>query len=136
MIRVGATLDSLEVGARTSEAMVTAAAAQGAVQLLRRGGVRLLEPVMRLQVAVDEGHLHAVLADLARHRSTVLEIAQRQELKVVSAECPLAELRGYSTRIRILTSGTATFTMEFARHKVMTAQEQQDAIRQVTGLPP
>jgi elongation factor G len=50
------------------------------------------------------------------------------------SESPLAELRGYSTRIRILTSGTATFTMEFACYKLMTFQEQQKAIQEVTGI--
>jgi len=109
-------------------------------------------------VTIDERYLHAVLGDLAQHRSDILEVAQRNELKVnfilivlciifkkrmmfynnyqqvVVAECPLAELRGYSKRIRIITSGSATFTIEFSRYKLMSSQDQRKAMQEVTGV--
>lgn len=114
--------------------MVAAAATQCVSQLLRKAGTHLMEPYMKLEITADERHLHGVLGDLAQHRSDILEVTQRGELKVVLAECPLAELRGYSKRIRILSSGTATFTMEFSRYKAMTASDQREAMRQITGV--
>lgn len=50
------------------------------------------------------------------------------------AESPLAELRGYSKRIRILTSGTATFSMEFSCYKLMSPMDQRNAMQEVTGI--
>lgn len=44
-----------------------------------------MEPLMKLEVAIEEQYLHAVLGDLAQHRSDILEVTQRDELKVVPA---------------------------------------------------
>lgn len=51
-------------------------------QLLRKGGTRLMEPFMKLEVIVEERFLHAVLGDFAQHRSDILEVNERHELKV------------------------------------------------------
>ncbi len=75
-------LNSLQVGPRTTELMVAAAGTQCVAQLLRKGGTHLMEPFMKLEVTVEERFLHAVLGDLAQHRSEVLEVTQRAELKV------------------------------------------------------
>lgn len=50
------------------------------------------------------------------------------------AESPLSELRGYSKRIRILTSGNATFSMEFSQYKLMTSYDQGTAMKEITGI--
>ena len=47
---------------------------------------------------------------------------------------PLAELLGYSTVLRTITGGTATFTMEFAEYRIMTASEENVAIKSVRGF--
>ena len=51
-------------------------------QLLRKGGTRLMEPFMKLEVTIEDRYLHAVLGDLAQHRSDIIEITERHELKV------------------------------------------------------
>ncbi|XP_046440167.1 ribosome-releasing factor 2, mitochondrial-like [Daphnia pulex] len=127
-------LHSLEVGHKTSELMVAAAASQCVSQLLRKGGTCLMEPFMKLEVIIEEHFLHAVLGDFAQHRSDILEVTERHELKVVIAESPLSELRGYSKRIRILTSGTATFSMEFSCYKLMSPLDQKKATTEITGI--
>jgi len=55
-------------------------------KMLRNAGSRLMEPYMKLEITVEEQHLHAVLGDLAQHRSSVLEVTQRQGLKVYSRD--------------------------------------------------
>ena len=52
---------------------------------MRKVEMRLLEPFMNVEVTVDERYLHSVLGDLAQHRSQVLEISQRHDLKVKPA---------------------------------------------------
>ncbi len=51
-------------------------------QLLRKGGTRLMEPFMKLEVTIEDRYLHAVLGDLAQHRSDIIEVTERHELKV------------------------------------------------------
>ena len=51
-------------------------------QLLRNGGTRLMEPVMRVEVSIEDKYLHAVLGDLAQHRSEIIDVTQRNDLKV------------------------------------------------------
>jgi len=127
-------INSMDVGSRTSETMVSAAGAQCVAQLLRSGGTRLMEPFMRVEISIDGNYLHAVLADFSQHRADILDVTERNEVKVVVAECPLSELRGYSKRIRILTSGTATFSMEFSQYKLMTSYDQGVAMKEITGV--
>jgi len=127
-------VNSLDVGSRTTETMISAAGAQCVAQLLRSGGTRLMEPFMRVEISIDGKYLHAVLADFSQHRADILDVTERNELKVVVAESPLSELRGYSKRIRILTSGTATFSMEFSQYKLMTAFDESAAMKEITGI--
>lgn len=55
-------------------------------------------------------------------------------LKVIRTQTPLAELLGFSTILRTITSGTATFTMEFDSYKTMSSTEEQKAVRSVRGF--
>lgn len=53
---------------------------------------------------------------------------------MISCETPLAELMGYSTTLRTITSGTATFTMEFLDYKIMSTIDENKAIESVRGF--
>ncbi|MHA2637300.1 MAG: elongation factor G, partial [bacterium JZ-2024 1] len=93
----------------------------GAIAL--RNGVRkaapiLLEPMMKLEVAIPEGFLGAVLGDLQSHRGQVSGLKIFEDgLQLVQAIVPLEEMFGYSGRLRTLTQGKGTFTMEFYRYE-------------------
>lgn len=63
------------------------------VQALRLAGGQVLEPVMSMEVRVEEEHLGAVLGDLAQRRGTVRDIQSRHWDKVLLANVPLAETR-------------------------------------------
>ncbi|KAK7074553.1 G elongation factor, mitochondrial 2 [Halocaridina rubra] len=126
----------LEVGRRTSETMIAAAAAQCIHQLLQKANCQLLEPYMELEIITDESNSSVVLGDITRRRGNVLQIAQRQDMKVIIVECPLSELVGYSTALRTITSGTAVFSMELSSYKIMSSLDQAAAIESVTGFSP
>lgn len=51
-------------------------------QLLRSGGTRLMEPFMRVEISIDGNYLHAVLADFSQHRADILDVTERNEVKV------------------------------------------------------
>jgi elongation factor G len=88
-------------------------ALQNAVQ---KAGVRLLEPLMRLQVVAPNEHFGDITADLMARRGEILETHLRGNTRVISATVPLAEMFGYATAIRSLTQGRATYSMEPERY--------------------
>jgi elongation factor G len=72
----------------------------------------LLEPIMRLVISTPAEYVGEVIGDVNARRGQVRDMEERGDAKVVSAEVPLAELFGYSTVIRSLTRGRASYTME------------------------
>jgi len=56
--------------------------------------------------------------------------------QVLIADAPLSELLGYSNALRVLTSGKASFTMEFQKYEGMSSQEEAEAIKRETGFYP
>ncbi|XP_018570990.1 ribosome-releasing factor 2, mitochondrial [Anoplophora glabripennis] len=127
-------LHNLEVGRGTSETMVTATVTQVVQKLVKNSGTDILEPVMFLEVVAPEEYLSVVLADLSRRRSVIKDVTMRGKSKAVLADTPLSELLGYATVLRTLTSGMATFTMEFNQYKKMSPIDEDNAIRSVRGF--
>ncbi len=79
-----------------------------------------LEPIMAVEVTVDDEFLGAVIGDLNQRRGHVQDVGARGAKRIVQAHVPLRNMFGYSTRLRSLTEGRATFSME--RHSYDTLQ--------------
>ncbi len=77
-----------------------------------RETTKLLEPVMKVEVAAPEDHLGDIIGDLNSRRARVHDVDSRQNLKVVHAEVPISEMFAYSSRLRSLTQGRGTYSME------------------------
>ncbi|KAB5522564.1 hypothetical protein PHYPO_G00161020 [Pangasianodon hypophthalmus] len=118
----------------TSLAMVSACVSRCMLKGLKQAGGQVLEPVMSLEVTVDEEYLSSVLGDLAQRRGTVRDIQSRHDSKVLLATVPLAEMMGYSTALRTLTSGNATFSLELASYEPMNSQDQSALLNKMAGL--
>jgi elongation factor G len=88
------------------------AAGADAVHQALKGNVRVLEPVMRLEVTIPEEYLGPVTADLNARRADIRQIVTRGKLRVLEALVPLARMFDYSDKIRSLTQGRAGWTME------------------------
>jgi len=87
---------------------------------MRRADPVLLEPVMAVEVETPEEFMGNVTGDLAGRRGSIHGIGDLPgKVKVIRADVPLAEMFGYSTTLRSLTQGRATYTMEF-RHYAET----------------
>ncbi|MDH3626844.1 MAG: elongation factor G [Acidobacteriota bacterium] len=74
-----------------------------------------LEPIMNVEVVVDDDSLGAVIGDLKARRAVIQEIGSRGADRVVEARVSLRQMFGYSTDVRSLTRGRATFSMHFDR---------------------
>ncbi len=88
----------------------------------------LLEPIMRLEVIVPSNFFGDAISDLSARRGKIEETKDRINLKVISAQVPLAEMFGYATSIRSLTEGRGTFTMEFDHYDQVPGNVAQDII--------
>jgi len=79
---------------------------------LRKAGIVLLEPIMRLEVSTPEEYLGDFVSDLQRRRAVITRTHHRGRNTVIEAQAPLAELFGYSNAMRGMSQGRATCTME------------------------
>ncbi|XP_027881370.1 ribosome-releasing factor 2, mitochondrial isoform X2 [Xiphophorus couchianus] len=131
---VSSLIHSISVEPGTSPAMVSACVSRCMLKALRLAGGQVLEPVMSLEVTVGEEHLSSVLGDLAQRRGTVREIQSRHDNKVLLATVPLAEMMGYSTVLRTVTSGNATFSMELDAYEAMNPHDQSTLLKRMSGL--
>ncbi|MFZ6026187.1 MAG: elongation factor G [Chloroflexota bacterium] len=90
----------------------------------------LLEPLMRADIVVNEEYLGTVMGDFSRRRGDIQEIGQRGMRRVVHGEVPLAEVRGYITDLRDMTSGRGDFALEFVRYEIVPETLAQEIIEQ------
>ncbi len=104
-----------------------AAASMAVNKALRSAGPTLLEPVMALEIVAPLESVGDVIGDLNSRRGHVLGLEPRREVQVIRAQAPLAQMFGYSTDLRSLSQGRATYTMQFARYEAAPANIQ-DAI--------
>jgi elongation factor G len=74
----------------------------------------LLEPVMEVEVVTPQEFMGDVIGDLNSRRGKILEMENRAGAQVIAARVPLATMFGYATRLRSITQGRATYTMQFA----------------------
>lgn len=78
----------------------------------RKAGMHLLEPIMKVVVTTPEEFLGNVNGDLNRRRGIIVNTEQRGIVRILTAEAPLAEMFGYSTSLRGMSQGRASYAME------------------------
>jgi elongation factor G len=76
----------------------------------------LLEPISSVEIAVPDDYLGDVINDLNSKRGNILGIDPKGKAHAISVVVPLSEMFGYATRLRSLSQGRATFTMEFEHY--------------------
>jgi elongation factor G len=82
---------------------------------LKKAKCILLEPIMAVEAVTPETNQGDIMGDLNRRRGRIGGIDSKNGLAIIKAEVPLAEMFGYSTAIRTLSSGRASYTMEPAK---------------------
>jgi elongation factor G len=94
---------------------------------MRQANPALLEPMMSVEVETPEEFMGNVVGDLSSRRGIVHGMDEVAGVKVIKAEVPLSEMFGYSTTLRSLTQGRATYTMEF-KHYIEAPKSIADGI--------
>jgi len=109
------------------------AAKQGFKHALKKGKVSLLEPIMKVEVVTPEEYMGDVIADFNRRRGQITGMESRASARVILAHVPLAEMFGYVTIMRTISSGRATSTMEFSHYDEVPPVMSAEVIEKVTG---
>ena len=130
MIGLKATLTGGSFDQQNSdEAAFKVAASMALREAARKGHPTILEPRMNLEVIVPDDYVSNVIADLNARRAKVTNIGLRGHLQVVDALVPLSEMFGYSTQLRSISQGRATYTMQFSCYE----QVSQLVYDRITG---
>ncbi len=93
----------------------------------------LLEPIMKLEVTTPEEYTGSVIGDLNRRRGLVKGQDSKQNAVVVKADVPLAEMFGYVTELRTITSGRASSSMEFSHYSAAPTNIAEKVIEASKG---
>src|SRR5512138_1456151 len=91
----------------------------------------LLEPMMNVEVVVPEAYMGDVLGDLSARRGKIGGMTQRGEAQVIAATVPLAEMFGYSTKLRSMSQGRAVYSMEFAHYEEVPKSKAVEIVAKV-----
>jgi elongation factor G len=91
-----------------------------------KGHPVLLEPVMDVEVVTPQDFMGDVIGDLNSRRGKILEMENRAGAQVIAARVPLATMFGYATRLRSITQGRATYTMQFAVYEPVPPQIHEE----------
>jgi elongation factor G len=101
---------------------------------LRRASPTLLEPIMAVEVETPDDFMGNVVGDLNSRRGVIQGMEEMPGGgKAIRAEVPLAEMFGYSTTMRSLSQGRATYTMEFKHYAEAPKQIAEAVINKYTG---
>jgi elongation factor G len=90
-----------------------------------RAEPQLLEPIYDLEVMLPEEVMGEVMGDLQTRRSIIMGMDSKGRYQVIKAQTPLAELDRYSTSLRSLTQGRASFTQRFVDYVAVPYEIQQ-----------
>ncbi|AIR06942.1 elongation factor G [Cedecea neteri] len=97
----------------SSEMAFRMAAIFGFKDAVRKANPAILEPIMHVEVETPEEYAGNIMGDLSSRRGMVQGMEERFGSQIIRADVPLAEMFGYSTTLRSMSQGRATYSMEF-----------------------
>ena len=99
-----------------------------------KAGPVLMEPIMKIEVVTPEESMGDVISDLNKRRGQVEGMeTSRSGARIVKAKAPLAEMFGYVTALRTITSGRATSTMSFSHYSEVSASIAKTVLEECQG---
>ena len=96
-------------------------------------GAYLLEPIMKMTIAVPEDVVGDVVGDLTSRRGRPLGMEAKGQMTEITAEVPMAEVLDYAPDLRAITGGRGDYTMEFLRHEEVPAQISQRIVAEANA---
>jgi elongation factor G len=97
-------------------------------QAVAEADAYLLEPIMRMTIAVPEDSVGDVVGDLTSRRGRPLGMEAKGQMTEIIAEVPMAEVLDYAPDLRAITGGRGDYTMEFLRHEEVPSHLAQKVV--------
>jgi elongation factor G len=113
----------------SSEVAFKVAASMAFKSAMLKGSPVLLEPVMSVNVYTPDEHIGDVIGDINSRRGRILDSKTEFNQQVISAEVPLGKMFGYSTQLRSMTKGRASYDMEFKYYGEVPKSEQEAIVK-------
>ncbi len=101
-------------------------------EAFRNAGPKIMEPIYAVEVLTPSEYMGAVMSDLQNRRAMIMGMESDKGFDKLNARVPLAELYRYSTSLSSLTSGAATYTMQFASYEQVPADVQDKLLKAYT----
>ncbi|GJQ30827.1 MAG: elongation factor G [Phycisphaerae bacterium] len=98
------------------------------LEAVEKAGPVLLEPIMKVVITVPNEYLGNITGDVNSRRGMILDTEDRDPVKMVNCEIPLAELFGYTTSLRGMSQGRASATMEFLEYRQVPRNVQEQLV--------
>ena len=98
-------------------------------EAFRAAGPKIMEPIYNVEVLTPSEYMGACMSDLQNRRALIEGMGTDKGFEVIKARVPLAELYRYSTTLSSLSSGSATFTMDFADYQPVPADVQEKLLK-------
>ncbi len=99
----------------------------------RKANPVLLEPIMKLEVDTPDAYVGDIASDLNKRRGTVEKIEAKVGYQVIQAKVPMAEMFGYVTTLRTLSSGRATSSLEFSHYAETPKDVMENVMYKIKG---
>lgn len=112
----------------SSEAAFKIAGSMAFQEAAKAANPVMLEPIMKVQVIIPPDYLGDVTGDLSSKRGRIESLEDRAMAKVINSMVPLSEMFGYATKLRSITQGRGSFTMEFSHYEEVPKNIEQQII--------
>jgi len=100
---------------------------------LRKAKSILLEPIMNINIVTPEEYLGNVINDLNSRRGKIIEVSDKESIKIVNGYVPLSETFGYATNLRSVSQGRASYSMEFFEYEKVPENISDKIIKKMRG---
>jgi elongation factor G len=115
-----------------SSALAFEIAGRGAMrEVAQKSGIKVLEPIMKVEVVTPEEFMGDVIGDLSSRRGQVTGMDSRGNARVVDAMVPLGSMFGYVNTLRSMSQGRAQYSMEFHHYEQVPANVAEEIKKKV-----
>ena len=119
--------DSTELAYKIAASMAFKAA-------FRQGSPIMLEPIMKIEIVVQDDYLGEVMADLNARQGKVTRMDLKNGLHVIDGQVPLALMFGYAKALRTLTQGRGNYSLEFLKYSEMSEEKMNEVLKTQLGI--
>lgn len=117
----------------SSEIAFKIAASMAFKEAFKQGRPILLEPIMSCEVVCPENYMGDIIGDLNSRRAKILSMSPRGNVQAIRASVPLAEMFGYSTELRSMSQGRATYSMEPSHYEPVPPNITEKILSKIYG---